>query len=161
MKKLMMGLTAGLAFCAAFASAAEAPLKDAPSVERTEKLKADYKVDDARIDGLRERKFVDSEIEKVLAIADKMPGGITDENVDAVVALRQGPPVMGWGQIAKKQGFTLGSVLGKGSEKAAVKKSEKAEKTEKAAKPEKAERPEKAARPEKVERPERPEHGKR
>lgn len=160
MKKLMMGLTAGLAFCAAFASAAEAPLKDGQAIERADRLKAEYKVDDARIDGLRERKFVDSEIEKVLAIADKMPGGITDENVDAVAALRQGPPVMGWGQVAKKQGVTLGSVLGKGSEKA-VKKSEKAEKTEKAARPEKAERPEKAARPEKVERPEKPEHGKR
>lgn len=154
MKKTTMCLTAGLAFCAAFAAAADAPAKDAPTAEQSAKLKDEYKVDDARIQSLRDKKFNDSEIKKVLAIAEKMPGGITDENVDKVTALRQGPPVMGWGQIAGKQGFTLGSVMGKGADK----------KAERAEKPAKAERPDKAARPERAERPERPakaEHGKR
>lgn len=157
MKKTTMCLTAGLAFCAAFAGAEEAPAKDAPAVEQSAKLKEEYKVDDARIQSLRDKKLNDSEINKVLAIAEKMPGGITDANVNTVVGLRQGPPVMGWGQIAQKQGFKLGSVMGKGADK-------KAEKADKPAKAEKAERPEKAAHPEKAERPERPakaEHGKR
>lgn len=154
MKKMTMCLTVGLAFCAAFAAADEAPVKDEAKVEQGAKLKEEYKVDDGRIQSLRDKKLNDSEINKVLAIAEKMPGGITDANVDKIVAMRQGPPVMGWGQIAQKQGFTLGSVMGKGSEKKAL----KGEKPAKAEKAEKAARPEKAGKPERVERPE---HGKR
>lgn len=156
MKNMTMVLTVGLAFCAAFAAAEETPVKDAQRVEQGAKLKADYKVDDARVDGLRDRKLGYGEISKVLAIAEKMPGGITDANVDKVVAMRQGPPVMGWGQIAKKHGVTPGSVAGKGSEKS----KQHAEKPAKAERPEKAARPEKHERTERPERAAKPEHGK-
>lgn len=157
---MTMCLTAGLAFCAAFASADDAVQKSGSEIEQTvpgERLKSDYKVDDARINGLRDKKYGYGEIKKVLALAEKMPGGITDENVNKITALRDGPPKMGWGQIAKQQGVqpgkAAGKVTGKGGEKAEkAGKPEKAEKAEKAQKPEKAEKPEKAARPEKSEK---------
>ncbi len=160
MKKMTMCLTVGLAFCAALASADDAAVKSDAKIEQTapgERLKSDYKVDDARIDGLRDKKYGYGEIKKVLALAEKMPGGITDENVNKIVALREGPPKMGWGQIAKQQGVHPGKLTGKGGEKSAEKaekhekseKHEKHEKHEKAEKLEKAEKPEKAARPEK------------
>lgn len=152
MNKITMGLTVGLAFCAAFASADDA-VKETPKAEQNapgERLKADYKVDDARINALRDKNYGYGEIKKVLALAEKMPGGITDENVNKITAMREGPPKMGWGQIAKKQGVHQGSLNGKGGEKSAKpEKAEKHEKHEKSEKPEKAERPEKAARPEK------------
>lgn len=146
MKIAAMGLTVLLALCGA--ASAEMEPKDAGM---DEKLKTEYKVDEARIESLRAKSLGYGEIKNVLAIAEKMPGGISDANVDKIMALRQGPPVMGWGEIAKKQGVTLGSVVGKGAEK-------KAEKASKPGKPEKAVRPEKPSRPE---RPGKAEHGKR
>lgn len=151
MKNMTMCLTVGLAFCAAFAAAEDAVVKEESKVEQKAeqgpgaRLKSEYKVDDARVNALRDKKYGYGEISKVLALAEKMPGGITDENVNKITALREGPPKMGWGQIAKQQGVTLGKVVGKGVEKSAG----KAERPENAGKPEKAERLEKAARPEK------------
>lgn len=155
MNKITMGLVVGLAFCAAHASAEDA-VKDQPQTEQKapgERLKAEYKVDDARINALRDKKYGYGEIKKVLSLASKMEGGITDENVAKITAMRDAK--MGWGQIAKKQGVHPGSINGKGPEKW----TEKGEKPEKAGKPEKAERPEKAEKPEKPARPEKS-HGK-
>lgn len=162
MKKATLCLTVGLAlFAASRAAAEDAAVKETPRVEakgeQAERLKSEFKVDDARVQGLRDRKLGYGEVSIVLGLAEKMPGGITDANVKTIMDMRAGPPAMGWGQIAKKQGTTLGQLKGAAHEG-------KGGRPEKAGKPEKAERPEKAARPEKAERPERaskPEHGKR
>lgn len=124
-----------------------------------EKLKADFKVDDARIAGLVEKNLSYGGMAAALSLAQGLPGGITDANVQKVVALRQGPPVMGWGKVAKELGLKLGPAVSK-AKKAAdgarkkikeekVKK-EKAMKREKAEKGGKAERP---AKPVKMDRP--------
>jgi hypothetical protein len=186
MKNTALCLSVGLAFVAASRAAAEErPSRDEqrlqstasdldkesarPDGEKTveESLESRFHVDDARIAGLRDRKLGYGEIAIVLALAQKMPGGITDANVQALMAERQGPPTMGWGRIARKQGVSLGKVLsdvrrtdasarsheklesGKGGDK------ERAEKAERGERPERAERIE---RQERTERPDNPRH---
>ena len=41
-------------------------------------------------------------------LAERLPGGLTDGNVEQVLDMRQ-EQGMGWGQIAKSQGTTLGA----------------------------------------------------
>ena len=140
MKHIALYLTVGLAFSAtSFIAAEDGRPKDDQKLERTaadidddaarpegqknveSRLKSEYKVDDARIQGLRDQK-------------------------------------MGWGQIAKQQGTTIGKINGrvKGVD-AAARKHEKTEGKvhEKAEHAEHLEKPEKHER---VERPEKPKH---
>ena len=171
MKNIALCLTVGLAFCAAHAAADDGMSKDEQKIEREaaetdqeaakpegeknvqERIKAQYKVDDARVQSLRDKGLGYGEIKIALALASKREGGITDKNVDAVMAERNGPPKMGWGKIAKNQGTTMGKLMGKGkSDGRGGKTHEKGEKAEKHEKHEKHERSERA---------EKPEHGKR
>lgn len=174
MNNTALYLSVVLAFCAAsFAAAAEGSSKDEQKLEQTSsdldrdaappegqkavesRLKSEFKVDDARVQGLRDQKLGYGEISIVLALAQKMPGGITDANVQAIMSQRQGPPVMGWGQIAKKQGVKLGQVISKvKSVDAAARKHERTESKKREKGEERAER---AGRPERPERPERAE----
>jgi hypothetical protein len=142
----------------------------------TDKLKSEFKVDDARVQSLRDQKLGYGEVSIVLALAQGLPGGITDVNVQKVLALRQGPPVMGWGKVTKSLGLKLGPVQSKVHKIAAearkqekgdkIKKDKKAEgekgiKDEKGMKGEKMDKPEKPDKPvkaEKMERPEKPEN---
>jgi hypothetical protein len=73
-----------------------------------EKLAAKFDVDESRIDCLRDEKLGYGEIDHALTLADRLPGGITDENVDHVLELRQ-EQGMGWGQIAHEFDTTLGT----------------------------------------------------
>lgn len=117
-----------------------------------EKIKSEFKVDDARIQALRDQKMGYGEISIALGLAQGLPGGITDENVQKIVALRQGPPVMGWGRIANGLGLKLGPVRSRVKKiSAEVRKQQKAEKMrkEKGGKAGKPERPGKMDRPEK------------
>jgi hypothetical protein len=133
----------------------------------TDRIKTEFKVDDARIQGLREQKLGYGEISIALSLAKGLPGGITDANVQKVMAMRQGPPVMGWGKIAKNLNVKMGPVIsGVKKMSAEVRKQEAkdakiekkdSDKNEKNEKMEKHERNEKA---EKAERPDRPGKGK-
>jgi len=76
-----------------------------------EQLKAEFGVDDARIQSLRDKKLGYGGVALVLALSQKLEGGITDANVDRVLALRQGPPVMGWGRVARELGVKLGPCI--------------------------------------------------
>lgn len=196
MKITALYLSLGIALFATPAVRAEDSSKDEQTLERTSsevdkeaarpegpkkvesRLKTEFKVDDARVQGLRDQKLGYGEISIVLALAEKRPGGITDANVAAIMAERNGPPKMGWGQIARKQGTTIGKIHGKvrnvneaarKHEKAEGRKQEKREekaekaekrreKAEKMERPEKAERPERAEKHERVEKPENPKH---
>ncbi|MBI5743585.1 MAG: hypothetical protein HY952_03465, partial [Elusimicrobia bacterium] len=138
----------------------------AGAVTVTDKLKAEFGVDDARVQGLRDQKLGYGEISIALALAKDLPGGITDANVQKVMALRQGPPVMGWGKVAKELGFNLGKVISSVKKldadvrkKAAAEKAAAAKaKGNKGEKGEKMERSEKPERPGRMERPAKPEH---
>ncbi len=120
----------------------------------TGKIMAQFSVDQGRIVSLRYRKLHYGEIAIALGLAQDMHGGITDENLHKVVALREGPPVAGWGKVAGKLGLKLGPVLGKiNSIVAEVRKDEKGHKVKKARK-EKAAAAEKSQKAAKLERPE-------
>ena len=72
------------------------------------KIKALFGVDGARVLGLHYKKLGYGDIAIVLGLAQDMPGGLKDENLYKVVALRQGPPAAGWGKIAGDLGLKLG-----------------------------------------------------
>ncbi len=169
-------LMAGLFLCAAMPVLAQVNTPDEKKLEKasaemdkdagqpevaktvTDKLKNEFKVDDARVQGLRDQKLGYGEVSIVLAMAKDMPGGITNANVQKVMSLRQGPPVMGWGNVARELNLKLGTVMSQvkrvsaeaRKQEAKNNKMEKknAEKGEKREKMEKHERQEKGTRPE-------------
>lgn len=77
----------------------------------TQRLEKDFNVTDAQVQGMRDKKLGYGEIAIVLSLSKKMPGGITDANIQQVMTMRQGPPTMGWGEIAKKLGTKLGPAI--------------------------------------------------
>ncbi|MDD5209902.1 MAG: hypothetical protein PHV36_10980 [Elusimicrobiales bacterium] len=126
-----------------------------------QKIKSDFGVDDAMVQGLRGKNMGYGEISIALGLAQQLPGGITEANVQKITALRQGPPVMGWGRISRDLGLKLGPVTSRVrkisaevSKQGKADKMKKAEKGERAGKPERPEKPEKMNRPEKGGRPE-------
>lgn len=136
------------------------------------RIKAQYGVDDARLQAMRDAGLNHGEVSMALALAQGMPGGINDENVQKVTALRQGPPKAGWGNVAKDLGLDLGTALGstrrltyeirKDEE---TRREEKGEKGKKGRKDEKGaykkgDRPAKGDRPMKGGRPDRPAGGR-
>ncbi len=60
---------------------------------------------------MRDKKMGYGEIAIALSLCQKMPGGATDANIQQVMAMRQGTPAMGWGEIAKKLGTKLGPAV--------------------------------------------------
>jgi len=74
-------------------------------------IEAEFKAGDAQVQALRDRTLGYGEIAVVLSLAQKMPGGVTEVNVQKVLALRQGPPVAGWGQVARQLGIKLGATV--------------------------------------------------
>jgi len=135
--------------------AATALNKDAGSADGEQavmsRLESDYKVSADQISALRNQKLGYGEIAIVFSLAEKMPGGITDANIQQVLTLRQGPPVMGWGEIANKLGEKLGPVVKRVDHMA--KDIEKGEKEEHGGMG-KMEKPE---HPSRMDRPDRPE----
>jgi len=124
------------------------------------KIKTQFGVDDARVQGMKDSGLNNGEIQIALALAQGMPGGITDENVQKLTALRQGPPKAGWGKIAKDLGLKVGPAISKAKKAAAELRKEEAkakkEKTMKEAKERKGDKGMKGERHEKHERHEKP-----
>jgi hypothetical protein len=75
------------------------------------RIKAEFKLDDAQIQSLRDRRLDYGEIATALSLAQKMPGGTIEVNVQKVLSMRQGPPVMGWDQVAHQLGTKLGATV--------------------------------------------------
>jgi len=141
-----------------------------------DRIKDEFGVEEGLISDLRAQKLGYGEISIALSLAERLPGGLTDENIDRVLSMRQGPPVEGWGNIARELGLKLNpsaAPLERISDETAVKdakalaerpektKAERAGKPERVEKAQKPERVERAERVERVERPERPEKGPR
>lgn len=97
----------------------------------TTRLEKEFNVTGAQVQSLRDKKLGYGEIAIVFSLAQKL-GGINDTNINKILSMRQGPPVMGWGEIANKLGFKLGSVVSqvKKVETASHKEIGKAEKAE-------------------------------
>ncbi len=98
-----------------------------------QKLETEFKVTDAQIQSLRDKKLGFGEVAIVFSLAQKLPGGITDANIGEIVTLREGPPTMGWGEVAKKLDLKLGPVISqvKSLDKAAAGEMKREEKGEK------------------------------
>lgn len=72
------------------------------------RIKAEFKVDDAQIQSLRDRKLGYGEMAIIFSLSQKMTGGVSEVNMQKVLSMRQGPPVAGWGQVAQQLGTKLG-----------------------------------------------------
>ena len=100
-----------------------------------DKLCAEFGVSRALVTGLRFRGLGDGEVAIALALAQGLHRIIKDEDLRKVLALRQGPPVMGWGGVAGALGLKLGPVLSKMEKlSAAVRAQEASDKTGRAEK---------------------------
>lgn len=185
MHKRMRLLFAGILLCAAMPLLAQDKSADEKKLDKVSmtldedaatpegdkavmaRLMGEFGVDAARIQGLRDQKLGYGEIGITLSLAKGMEGGITDANVQQVMTLRRGPPVMGWGKIAQQLGEKLGPVISRVKKVSADARRDAAaeRKMIRKGKPEKGERmakPERPGRMERMERPERPERsGKR
>ncbi|MDH4163803.1 MAG: hypothetical protein OEW15_14120 [Nitrospirota bacterium] len=75
------------------------------------RLNRDFAISNDRIASLREKGLGYGEITVTLSCAQSLAGGATEENIGRVVALRQGPPVLGWGVIADQLGIKLGKCV--------------------------------------------------
>jgi len=75
------------------------------------RIRAEFKIEDAQIQVLRDRMLGYGEIASALSLAQKMPGGATEANVQKVLSMRLGPPVVGWGQVAHQLGTKLGATV--------------------------------------------------
>jgi hypothetical protein len=120
------------------------------------KLKAQFGVDDARLQAMREAGLSQGEISLALALAKGMPGGINDKNVQKVTSLRQGPPKAGWGNVAKDLGLKLGTALS-----STRKLTTELRKDEEIKRGKKGRKDDKGARDKKGGRPDRPAKGAR
>ena len=91
-----------------------------------DRLTKEYNVTGDQITALHDKKLGYGEIAAIYAFADKMPGGITDDNVNKVVTMHQDNP--GWMKMAKSLDVDLGHVAKKvgGIEKDAHKDIKKA-----------------------------------
>lgn len=75
------------------------------------RLTAEFKATDQQVQDLRGRNLSYGEVAIVLSLAQTLPGSATDANVQRVLALRQGPPIIGWGQVAQQLGTKLGKTV--------------------------------------------------
>lgn len=182
MKKTWMLLASILVLTVSQAASAASSTKVVSSVNQeastpdgaslvTQRLVKDFGVTEAQVTDLRSRGLSFGEIALALSLAKEEPGGVTDANIQKVLALRQTTPPTGWGKVAKQLGIKLGpavsrvekvakesrSEIRKSEEKGETKAEEKAEKANKGEKAERLEKAERPDRPEKAERPERPE----
>lgn len=84
-------------------------------------LTEEFNVDEARINSLRDKNLGYGEISNTLSLAQQMPGGINDANVQKVLELRQGEHKTGWGKVANDLDVRLGPTVSQ------VQKSDKVE----------------------------------
>jgi hypothetical protein len=75
------------------------------------RIVADLKATEPQVRALRDSKLGYGEIAVVLSLAQAIPGGTTDANIQKVLALHQGPPALGWGEVAKQLGTKLGKTV--------------------------------------------------
>jgi hypothetical protein len=130
-----------------------------------ESLAAEFKVDRATVEGLRERKMGWGEVAIALALSQELmkqdPTLTQDQALAKILAGRENG---GWGKVAQQYGLKLGPVLSgiKRADKqvAGLEREraghDKVAGTARADRAERRERPNRPERPEKVERPDRP-----
>ena len=74
-----------------------------------DRLGKTFNLSSDKITALKDKNLGYGEIATVLAMADKMSGGLTDENINKVVGMRQDHK--GWGEIARSVDVKLGSIV--------------------------------------------------
>ena len=74
----------------------------------TERLAGKFHVETKVISDLRDQHLGFGEIDHALTLANQLPGGATQENIDQIMAMRQ-ENGMGWGQIGHELDTTLGA----------------------------------------------------
>ncbi len=76
-----------------------------------DKLTKEFNINNDQVSALRDKKLGFGEIAAVLALADKMSGGINDANINRVMSMHQSG--RGWAKLAKSLDVDLGGVVSK------------------------------------------------
>lgn len=74
-----------------------------------DRLAKTFNLSSDKITALKDKNLGYGEIATVLAMADKMSGGLTDDNINKVVSMRQDHK--GWGEISRSVDVKLNSVV--------------------------------------------------
>jgi len=74
----------------------------------TNRLAEKFHVETQVITDLRDQHLGFGEIDHALTLANQLPGGATQENINQIMTMRQDQH-LGWGQIAHEVGTTLGA----------------------------------------------------
>ena len=84
-----------------------------PDGERslTQLLETRFKVTPALIREIHKARFGYGDISVALALASHLRGGITEANVEKIIAMRMNPRLSGWPSIAKSLGIRLQRVV--------------------------------------------------
>lgn len=67
-----------------------------------------FRVDSSKFSSLIGRNMQYGDIAAILAFAEKMPGGVTDDNINRVVIMRSS--ATGWDQVARRLNVSIGDV---------------------------------------------------
>jgi hypothetical protein len=81
----------------------------------TKQLTDEFGVKSDKITSLKGKNLGYGEIAAVLALADKMDGGVTDANINKVMTMKPGGTT-GWSQIAKSLNVDIADIAGKVSD---------------------------------------------
>ena len=95
-----------------------------------EKLRNEFQVEESVINDLRSRDMGYGEVGIALSLAKQMPGGITDENIQKVMDLRQGESKMGCGNVAKELDLNVGKAVSQNKKMANEAKAVRVKKSE-------------------------------
>ncbi len=74
-------------------------------------IESTFNVTQDQIAALRADDLGYGEIVILLSLAQATPAGVTTDNINQILALRQSPPELGWGEIAKQLDLNLGKVV--------------------------------------------------
>lgn len=129
-RRIVVSLLAGILWAAAAAGAsAQSATVSQPSASSTaisregssasgaaaaiQSIEKTFGVTASQIAALRSSGLGYGEIVIALSLAQNMTGGLTTSNINAVVTMHQGPPEVGWGQVARNMGLDLGKLVSK------------------------------------------------
>jgi len=75
-----------------------------------QKIKDQFNVEDSTIQNLREKGLGYGEITTALSLAERLEGGLNEENIQKISNMRIGNDKKGWGEIAKQFDVTVGDL---------------------------------------------------
>lgn len=88
-----------------------AEIREHQGLEISWRLKEKFGASLAQMDALRRQQLGYGEIAIIISMADQLPGGVDDENIQRIVELRRNEERRSWGNITQELGVRLAHVI--------------------------------------------------